>query len=92
MPMMPARMAGGTHSEANRRGMASILNEPKTTHKIPNKTIASMARTRPATLARVRLLLFKGEGEFDILSPHYSISIISKVCDQYSPESNIQIP
>ena len=84
--MMPARMVGGIQSEANKRGIVSNLNEPKTNHNTINKPIAITAKTTPTALALVRLRRFTGDGGFVILSPNHSFSIISKVSDQYSVE------
>ena len=76
---MPAMTAGGTHSEANRRGMDAKLNEPKTTHNTINRTIPSSAKPAPTMPARVRFRPFNGEGEFVISSPNESCFIIAKM-------------
>ena len=84
--MRPARTAGGIQREANKRGIVSNLNEPKTTHNIINSTMASTAKTTPTMLALVRFCLFTGEGELVIVTPYSSVTIISKVGDQHSAE------
>ena len=77
-------------SEANKRGMASNLNDPKTAHNTKNNTMPNTAKTAPAMPARVKLRPFNGGGGFVILSPHNLLLIISKVCSQHSPELRIK--